>query len=82
MTVCRALSWLRFCDRLLSPVSVIFKHLIIRANERAIVAILAYPSKSRLMARRATRRLRPCDRLSSPSSVILSNLIIKANDKL
>ena len=45
----------------------------------AIVVIIVYQPKSRVMVWRSTRRLSPCDRLSSPASVMPSQLIIKAN---
>ena len=49
----------------------------ISRNERAIVVVIIYPLKSRVILLRAARCLTPCDKLSSPWSVILLQLIIR-----
>ena len=46
----------------------------------AVVVIIVYLQKSRVMVWRAARSLKPCDRLSSPLPVIFQQLIIIANE--
>ena len=47
---------------------------------RAIVAVIVYSLKSRLIVWRNARCLRLCDRLSSPMSVMLRQLQIRGNE--
>ena len=68
----RATRYLKPCDRLSSPMSVMRLDLMIRANK---MRVIVYPPKERVILRRAARYLSPCDRLSSPASVMLGQLI-------
>ena len=55
-------------------------HLIIKQMRQAIVVVIVYQLKSRVMVWRDERCLSPCDRLLSPPLVIFLHLIIRLNE--